>query len=138
MPYLKTETIYLGKTPFVLSEYTAHDRILDMEYALKRGDAPKIDPDAPHEERVDNAVERESYHLDLMAHSLALSLLHCKENNFPTRNLDAIQSDIRQNWPNNAINLAFQILRELNKPMTIDQLKTPPSEPEEPLTLEKS
>lgn len=138
MPYLKTETIYLGKTPFVLSEYTAYDRILDMEYALKRGDAPKIDPDAPHEERVHNAVERESYYVDLMAHSLALSLLHCEENDFPSRNLEAIQSDIRQNWPNNAINLAFQVLRELNKPMTIDALKTPPSEPEEPLTLEKS
>ncbi|EPP5712254.1 phage minor tail protein domain-containing protein [Vibrio cholerae] len=138
MPYLKTETIYLGKTPFVLSEYTAYDRILDMEYALKRGDAPKIDPDAPHEERVHNAVELESYYVDLMAHSLAISLLHCKENDFPSRNLEAIQSDIRQNWPNNAINLAFQVLRELNKPMTIDALKTPPNEPEESLTLEKS
>lgn len=120
MNLLKTEPIRIGSETYLLSEYTALDRLLDMEYAVSQPAIPEPDEeDTLAKAKHQIAVERRQ--LNLVSHSIALSLPHNNEcfAEVPTSELQQI---IQAQWPNRKLNQAYELVWNLNRtPDTDDQ-----------------
>ncbi|WP_353499254.1 phage minor tail protein domain-containing protein [Vibrio sp. CB1-14] len=109
MTFLKTACLKVGERSYTLSEFTALDRIHDLEHAVRHQTEP-MEGEATTEEKQQYLVKLERMTLDNMAHSLALSLHHtCKES------VVSLETLVKTEWPHRALTVAYDMLTELNK-----------------------
>ncbi|MFH0259500.1 phage minor tail protein domain-containing protein [Vibrio barjaei] len=109
MTFLKTARLRVGEHTYTLSEFTALDRIRDLEHAVLH----QLEHEGESSETAQNPqhlVRLERITLDNMAHSLALSLSHTREEN-----VESIETLVKTKWPQRAFTQAYDMLTELNK-----------------------
>ncbi|OEF59280.1 hypothetical protein A1OW_21615 [Enterovibrio norvegicus] len=111
--YLKHCLLTVGAATFTLSEYTALDRLKDLEFAIGVN-VVKPDDNAPVEAWNTYHLASEQASLETVAHGVALSLMRHHANDDTT--LDTLITMVKTEWPNRAVNVAYTALRELNAP----------------------
>lgn len=133
MSLLKSIPLSVGDQTFVLSEFTALDRLTGLEYQINYP-APVL-PEDPDEEAINyHRMALEVYSLNMITHSLAVSLKHANEA-YQSLTIKDIQTEVKERWPNNIINQAYAELVNLNTPpQTADSV----SDDQESPTPEKS
>ncbi|EGQ9818951.1 hypothetical protein FV768_23830 [Vibrio parahaemolyticus] len=140
MNFLNTLPLQVGKESFIISEFTALDRLHDLKYETE---LPKMVPpkeDALEKEKIEYGLYREETVLDQVSHSIALSLAHshsgddaCKA---PYDHVLYLQNMIKSQWPNRKVNEAYEKLKVLNDPNF--EPEEDDQAPKEPPTPEKS
>lgn len=127
---LRTQKLKVGIETFVLSEFTALDRIEELRYSIQMKPATPLPEEASREEKITASIQQEEQILDQVAYSIALSLMHGNA-------IDDDVMDVKEKikfWPNRKVNQAYEILKSLNS-IPADDDETPP---DEDVTLEKS
>lgn len=135
MALLNTQSINIGDQSFVLSEFTALDRLQGLEYQVANP-APVLGENPSEQDIARHTLVMEVYHLHQITHSLAVSLKHGNDQ-FQQTDIPTIQQDIQTNWPSRAINQAYELLITLNQPPKA-LTESEPKDDQEPVTLEKS
>lgn len=136
MSYLNTKTLAVGSKTFILSEFTALDRIRDLQYVAKSPTMEKPGAEATDQERMAYGVFMEELTLDQVAHSIALSLSHANEN-LEDQSVEALHEMVKEKWPNRSVNTAYDMIKELNMPEKTNDTTPGNSESQEELTPEK-
>ncbi|MCG6216273.1 phage minor tail protein G [Vibrio furnissii] len=114
MKLLRTQSITIHGHVFTLSEFTALDRLDDMEYQVNFPEpvlSDGADLDAVHH----HMIAAEIRNLNVITHSLAISLKHGTER-FQSLPLADIQEELKADWPYQALTGAYATLINLNKP----------------------
>lgn len=127
---LRTQKLKVGIETFVLSEFTALDRINELRYSIQMKPATPLPEEASREEKLTASIQQEEQILDQVAYSIALSLMHGNA-------IDDDVMDVKEKikfWPNRKVNQAYEILKSLNS-IPADDDETPT---DEDVTLEKS
>lgn len=135
MALLNTRSIRVGDQSFVLSEFTALDRLQGLEYQIENP-APVLGGNASQKEEARYTLALEVYNLHLITHALAVSLKHGNDQ-FKQMDIPAIQNEIQSQWANRAISGAYEQLITLNQPPQ-ELLSGESDEEQEPITPEKS
>lgn len=136
MSYLKTKTLTVGDQRFILSEFTALDRLRDLQYATQYPTLEKPAADASDAEKLEYGIKMETLTLDQVSHSIALSLAHTCQQMEDGR-VDALQAMVKDQWPNRSVNEAYEALKALNMPEQVEQGDEQSDESSEAMTLEK-
>ncbi|HAS6087756.1 phage minor tail protein domain-containing protein [Vibrio vulnificus] len=116
--FLKTRKIQLGSKWLTLSEYTALDRIADLRYSAGLVPIPVLSDEATHAEKLEASCLHEESVLDLVAYGIALSLHHAHPDE---RGLEVVKEEIKSSWPNAKVNEAYELLKELNSPESLNE-----------------
>lgn len=117
--YLNTLTLAVGSRTFLLSEFTALDRMHDLKYVA---DLPTMDvpeDDASNQEKTAYGLYREEITLDQVSHSIALSLAHnvvFDDGLSHCEHIASLQVMVKEQWPNKKVNEAYEKLTQLNDP----------------------
>ncbi|WP_447035281.1 phage minor tail protein domain-containing protein [Vibrio alginolyticus] len=142
MNFLNTLPLSVGKTTFIISEFTALDRLRDLEYTVEQNVEEAPADNASDKEKMAYGVRREQIVLDQVTHSIALSLAHhhrSDDNNVHEyAHVLELQNTIQAQWPNRKVNEAYELLKKLNDPKFEPEEESEPQEPQEPPTPEKS
>ncbi|MDA0107824.1 phage minor tail protein G [Vibrio sp. La 4.2.2] len=109
MTLLNTAQLTVGSRAYTLSEFTALDRIRDLEHAVGHQPVP-LNDDATTEQQQRHIIQLERMTLDNMAHSLALSLSHTSDDS-----VAFLENLVKTEWPQRAFTTAYDMLTELNK-----------------------
>ncbi|MDW2216207.1 phage minor tail protein domain-containing protein [Vibrio sp. 1982] len=142
MSFLNTLPLVVGNTTFIISEFTALDRLRDLEYSIEQPKKTAPGDNASDEEKMAYAIHNEQVVLDQVSHSIALSLFHShpgedKDMNDYMRILE-LQSTVKEQWPNRKVNEAYELLKKLNNPNFEPDEESEAQEPQDPPTPEKS
>ncbi|EGQ7854372.1 phage minor tail protein domain-containing protein [Vibrio vulnificus] len=116
--FLNTRKIQLGSKWLTLSEYTALDRIADLRYSAGLAPIQALSEDASHAEKLEASCRREESVLDLVAYGIALSLNHAHPDE---RGLEVVKEEIKSSWPNAKVNEAYELLKQLNSPESLNE-----------------
>ncbi len=131
MNYLKSAIIQVGAEEFTLCEFTALDRIRDLEFAVKSPDL-SAEP-TTHTEELERVIKMEAWVLEQSIHSVALSLSkNCDKS------LEAIQSMLKDEWPQRKLNQAYEMLKALNQGEAPEMEQAEPKSEKEAVSLGKS
>ncbi len=76
MSFLNALPLHVGKTTFFISEFTALDRLRDLEYTVEQPEEEAPKDNASDKEKMAYGLRREKIVLDQVTHSIALSLAH--------------------------------------------------------------
>ncbi|ALR15269.1 phage minor tail protein domain-containing protein [Vibrio natriegens] len=140
--YLHTLPISVGSKTFVLSEFTALDRLRDLEYTVEQPEEEVLGDNASDKEKMAYGLRREQIILDQVTHSIALSLVHqhrSDDNNVHEyAHVLELQNTVKAQWPNRKVNEAYELLKKLNDPKFEPEEESEPKEPQDPPTPEKS
>ena len=142
MSFLNTLRLKVGNTTFVISEFTALDRLRDLEYTVEQPEEEVLRDNASDKEKMAYGLRREQIILDQVTHSIALSLAHqhCSDDNnvHEYAHVLELQNTIQAEWPNRKVNEAYELLKKLNDPKFEPEEESEPKEPQDPPTPEKS
>ncbi|OCH31836.1 hypothetical protein A6E13_16575 [Aliivibrio fischeri] len=138
MPYLKTKSLTVGSEHFVLSEFTALNRLQDLQYSVDCPSLDKPNADATDDEKLKYGLEKEMEVLNQVAHSIALSLSHELKGEAGGRSVTELQQMVMKQWPNAAVNAAYEILKALNSPEELNKEPESAVDSDIELTPEKS
>ncbi|HGF5004079.1 TPA: phage minor tail protein G [Vibrio parahaemolyticus] len=142
MSFLNTLPLHIGKTTFIISEFTALDRLRDLEYDIELPKKPAPEANASDEDKAAYNFHIEERGLDQVSHSLALSLFHShpgddKDMHEYARILE-LQGIVKAKWPNRKVHEAYELLKKLNNPNFEPDEESEPQDPQDPPTPEKS
>nr|WP_319554591.1 phage minor tail protein G [uncultured Vibrio sp.] len=142
MNFLNTLPLSVGKTTFIISEFTALDRLHDLEYTVDQPEEEAPGENASDKEKMAYGLRREQIILDQVSHSIALSLAHhhrSEDNNVHEyAHVLELQNTVKAQWPNRKVNEAYELLKKLNDPNFEPEEESESQEPQEPPTPEKS
>lgn len=142
MSFLNTLPLVVGKTTFFISEFTALDRIRDLEYTVEQPEEEAPEDNASKKEKMAYGLRREKIVLDQVTHSIALSLAHHHRSDDASvpecAHILGVQKTIQEEWPNRKVNEAYELLKKLNAPDFEPDEESEPQDPQDPPTPEKS
>ncbi|MDW2204324.1 phage minor tail protein G [Vibrio sp. 1636] len=142
MSFLNALPIHVGNTTFIISEFTALDRMRDLEYTVEQPEKEAPEDNASKKEKMAYGLHREQIVLDQVTHSIALSLAHHHRSNDDSvheyAHVLGLQKTIQEEWPNRKVNEAYELLKKLNAPDFEPDEESETQEPQESPTPEKS
>lgn len=142
MSFLNVLPLSVGTTTFFISEFTALDRLRDLEYTVEQPEEEAPKDNASDKEKMAYGLRREQVILDQVTHSIALSLSHHHRSDDASvheyEHILGLQKTIQEEWPNRKVNEAYELLKKLNSPNFEPDEESDPQAQQEPPTPEKS